>query len=124
MAGADKPTTILAYIARAPKDARPNLEALYACLAQVAPKAEQGIKWGSPTFTGTRIYFSFAGFKAHTNFYPTPAALEPFLDRLEDYRITGVGVSFPHDKPLPLDLIAEIAAHRIRDVEENGARWM
>lgn len=119
-----KPQTIKAYIDAAPNIAKPNLRALHACLAEVAPNAEQGIKWGSPTFTGKRIYFTFAGFKAHTNFYPTPAVVKAFADRLGDYRTTDVGISFPHDKPLPLELIREIAARRVRDVEENDAHWM
>lgn len=124
MAENDKPRTIDAYIAKAPEAARPNLRALHACLAEVAPNAEQGIKWGSPTFTGKRIYFTFAGFKAHTNFYPTPGVVKAFADRLKAYRTTGGGISFPHGKPLPLDLIRDIAARRIHDVEENDAHWM
>lgn len=44
MAGNTKPKTIEEYIAAAPEAARPNLRALHACLIEVAPKADQGIK--------------------------------------------------------------------------------
>lgn len=124
MTANDRPQTIEAYIAAAPRSAQPTLRALHACLEAVAPEASQGIKWGSPAYWGKRIYFSFAAFAGHTNFYPSPSTITAFAEQLSGYRTTNGAVSFPHDKPLPLELIAEIAAWRFRDVEEHDARWM
>ncbi|WP_196258465.1 iron chaperone [Pelagibacterium limicola] len=124
MASESKPATIEEYIAAAPEAAQPNLRAIHACLAEVAPHTEQGIKWGSPTFTGRRIYFSFAAFRSFVNFYPTPRVIEAFRDRLAAYRTTDAGISFPHGEAPPLALLREIATYRVRDCEENDARWM
>lgn len=119
-----KPTTIAEYIAAAPPAARKNLEDLHACLSAAAPEAEQAIKWGAPAFTRKRILFTFAAYRNHINFYPTPSVVKAFKDRLDGIETTASGISFPHEKPLPLPLIAEIAAYRLRDCLENDARWM
>lgn len=119
-----RPASIAEYIAARPPAVRPTLETLHACLSAVAPDARQDIKWGHPTYTGKRILFSFAAFKNHINFYPTPAVIAAFAPRLSDRRTTSAAISFPLDKPLPLGLIEEIARYRLRAVEEDDAHWM
>lgn len=41
--------------------------------------------------------------------YPGPEAVEAFADRLEEYKTSKGAIQLPYDKPLPLELILEIA---------------
>ncbi|MDX9750728.1 MAG: DUF1801 domain-containing protein [Flavobacteriales bacterium] len=119
-----KPTTIAAYIAAAPAEARPLLNELYALLKSVAPDAKEAIKWGSPVFEEGRILFAFSAHRKHANFVPTPASLAPFKKELAGFTVGRIAMQLPYDKPLPKALIRKIALHRAKDVRENDARWM
>jgi uncharacterized protein YdhG (YjbR/CyaY superfamily) len=55
---------------------------------------------------------------------PTRSSLEPFKDELAAYTTGKDTIQFPYDKPLPKALIKKIATYRVKDVRENGARWM
>lgn len=119
-----KPATVTEYINQFPLPVRKKLKEMRAILKEVTPKAREEIKWGSAAFSYTRILFTFAGFKNHIGFYPTPAVMKAFAKELAAYE-TGMGsIRFPLDKPLPKALIQKIAISRIKDLEENDARWM
>lgn len=119
-----RPRTVEEYIAAAPRAAQPKLHELRAILKQVAPKATESLKWGSPVFEEGRILFAYAAFRAHLSFMPTRSALEPFKKELAPYTTGKDTVQFPYDRPLPRAMIRRIAAYRARDVRERGARWM
>lgn len=85
-----KATTIAEYINAAPKEAQKSLRELRAILKKAAPRAKEGLKWGSPVFEDKRILFAFAAFKSHLNFMPTPSAMRPFKNELSKYK-TGEG---------------------------------
>lgn len=119
-----KATTVDGYIDAAPVEARAMLRDIRAILRDVAPKATEALKWGSPVFEEKRILFAYAAFKDHINFMPTPSAMEPFREELKAFN-TGKGtIQLPYGKPLPKALIRIIAAYRVKDVRENDARWM
>lgn len=119
-----KPRTVDEYIRLAPEEAQPKLRELRALLHEVAPEAQESIKWGSPIFEEKRILFSFSAHKTHINFMPTRLTLDSFRDELTDYTIGRDTIQLPYDKPLPLQLLRKIALHRAHDVRENDARWM
>jgi len=119
-----KPTTVTEYINAAPPEAKRKLRELRAILKTVAPKAKEGLKWGSPVFEEKRILFAYSAFKSHLNFMPTQSSLVPFKKELAEYKTGKDTIQFPYDKPLPKTLIRKIAAYRARDVRENDARWM
>jgi uncharacterized protein YdhG (YjbR/CyaY superfamily) len=120
-----RPTTIAAYIQAAPREGQPHLRRLYAILKSVAPKAEETIKWGTPFFVEPRFLFAFSAHKAHLNFTPMAAGLEPFRKELEKHKTTKGVLQIPYDKPLPEDLIRRIAESRVRDVRrrKDDAFW-
>lgn len=112
-----RPATIAEYIRAAPRAGRPHLRRLYAILRRVAPRAEETIKWGTPFFVEPRFLFAFSAHKAHLNFSPSAAGLEPFRGELGRHKTTKAGLlQVPYDTPLPADLIRRIAEHRLRDV--------
>lgn len=119
-----KPATVDEYINAAPEAAREKLQEIRLILKEVAPHATESIKWGYPVFEQKRILFSFSAFKTHLNFMPTQPSMEPFKEELASYTTGKDTIQFPYSKPLPLELIKKIAAYRLRDVLENGARWM
>ena len=115
MAGT-RPTTVAAYIRAAPREGQPHLRRLYALLRKVAPDAEATIKWGTPFFIEPRFLFAFSAHKAHLNFTPMAAGLNPFRKELKGYKATKQMLQVPYDKPLPEALIRKIARARVRAV--------
>lgn len=115
-----RPTTIAEYIRAAPREGQPHLRRLYAILKSVAPDAQEAIKWGTPFFVEPRFLFAFSAHKAHLNFTPTAAGLEPFRKELEKHKTTPQGMlQIPYDMPLPEDLVRKIAERRLLDVSER-----
>lgn len=116
--------TVADYIAAAPAAARKNLRELRAVLQGAAPGATEAIKWGAPVLEDEHILFSFPAYKAHINFMPTASSMRPFEAELAEYRTGEHTIQLPHDEPIPKRLIRKIAAHRVRQVKEEGALWM
>jgi uncharacterized protein YdhG (YjbR/CyaY superfamily) len=79
---------------------------------------------GNAILRGTPVPVAFSAHKAHFNFAPTPAALEAFRKELKDHQTTKNYLQIPY-KPLPEQLIREIAEYRLRAVRErdDDAFW-
>ena len=73
------------------------------------PEAEERISWSMPTFWKGKNIIQFAGFKKHIGLYPGPEAVMEFSERLKEYKTSKGTVQIPYSKPLPLDLIQDIA---------------
>jgi len=115
-----RPTTIAEYISAASSKARPHLKELYALLKEVAPKAEEAIKWSQPFFIEPRFLFSFTANKQHAGFYASKDALNLYRDGLKDYEITEMGIlKIPYTKPIPKAVIKKIAKARLKAVKER-----
>jgi uncharacterized protein YdhG (YjbR/CyaY superfamily) len=119
-----RPASVDEYIEAAPAAARTALREIRVLLKEVAPDAQEMLKWGMPVFVGKRILFSYAAYKTHLNFMPTAQSLDPFRAELTNYTTGRETIQFPYGAPLPVELIRKIAAHRVWDVRENDARWM
>jgi uncharacterized protein YdhG (YjbR/CyaY superfamily) len=117
--------TIAEYIRAAPREGQPHLRRLYAILKSVAPEAEETIKWGIPFFVEPRFVFAFSAHKAHLNFAPTAAGLEPFRKELEKHKTIKGALQIPYNTPLPEKLVRKIAANRVRQMRErkDDAFW-
>ena len=118
-----KPTTVTEYINAAPKEARPKLREMRATVRAAAPGAAEGLKWSMPAYSYRRILVTFAAFKHHIGFYPTPSAVKAFAKQLSGYKIATGSIQFPLDRPLPLDLIRKITAFRVRESVEEDKKW-
>jgi len=59
---------------------------------------------------GPLIYF--AAMKNHLGVYPTADGMDAFKDRLSKYKTSKGAVQFPYSRPIPYDLISEMAAFR------------
>jgi uncharacterized protein YdhG (YjbR/CyaY superfamily) len=118
-----RPTTVPEYIDAAPKEAQKKLRELRAVIRKAAPNATEGLKWGMPAYSLERILVTFAGFKHHVGFYPTPSAVKAFAKELSKFKQSSAAIQFPLDKPLPLELIRKITAFRVRESVEQDAKW-
>jgi uncharacterized protein YdhG (YjbR/CyaY superfamily) len=118
-----KPTTVSQYIAAAPAETRAKLREMRATIASAAPGATQALKWSMPAFSYDRILVTFAAFKHHIGFYPTPSAVRAFRKELGGYRTATGSIRFPLDRPLPRALIRKITAFRVVEANGKNARW-
>jgi uncharacterized protein YdhG (YjbR/CyaY superfamily) len=117
------PKSITEYIDAAPKKAQKKLREMRACIRASAPGAKESLKWGMPAFSYRRILVTFAAFKRHIGFYPTPSAVRAFAKDLSRF-VTGKGsIQFPLEKSLPLPLIRKITAFRVRESIEKDGKW-
>jgi len=117
------PNSISEYIHGAPKEAQKKLRQMLACIRTSAPGAKESLKWGMPAFSYQRILVTFAAFKHHIGFYPTPSAVRAFANDLSKFVTAKGSVQFPLEKPLPLPLIRKITAFRVRESIEKDKKW-
>lgn len=75
----------------------------------VLPDAQERISWSMPTFWNKHNIIHFAAYKKHIGLYPGEEAMKYFAPQLTDYKTSKGAVQFPYSKPIPLDLITEIA---------------
>lgn len=94
-----------------------------ACIAAAAPGATQSLKWGMPSFSYRRILVTFAAFKHHIGFYPTPSAVRAFAKDITKYKHASGSIQFPLDQPLPKALITRITAFRVKECRASDAKW-
>jgi uncharacterized protein YdhG (YjbR/CyaY superfamily) len=118
-----RPKTIDEYIQAAPEEAQEKLREMRACIRAAAPGAKEGLKWGMPAFSYRRILVTFAGFKNHIGFYPTPSAVTAFAKELSEFSTAKGSIQFPLEEPLPLSLVRKITAFRVKESVEQDKKW-
>jgi uncharacterized protein YdhG (YjbR/CyaY superfamily) len=123
-ASGKRPTSVSEYISAAPKEARAKLRELRALVAAAAPGATQSLKWSMPAFSYTRILVTFAAFKKHVGFFPTPSAIREFRKDLSGHKTSAGAIQLPYDKPIPRALITRITKFRVKELKARDAKWM
>ncbi|MCR5858688.1 iron chaperone [Mesorhizobium sp. J428] len=114
-----KPATVDAYLDTQPQATREVLDVVRATLREALPDAEEVISYQIPAYRlpgGVALFF--AGWKKHWSLYPAGKDLvAAFREDLAPYEVNERGtVRFPLDKPVPVDLVARIAAFRRREL--------
>lgn len=105
----DAPKSIDEYILEQPEDVQLYLNKVNSAIKAAIPNAVEKLSWSMPTYWKKRNLIQFAAFKNHIGLYPGTEAVEAFFDKLQEYKTSKGTIQFPYDKPLPLELIAEIA---------------
>jgi uncharacterized protein YdhG (YjbR/CyaY superfamily) len=115
------PQTIDDYIASFPPEVQLILQEVRQTIRNAAPEARETIKYSMPTFVlkGNLVYFG--AFKGHIGFYPVPSGIAAFQKELSAYKMGKGSIQFPFDKPMPLDLIANIVKFRVQENTERQA---
>jgi uncharacterized protein YdhG (YjbR/CyaY superfamily) len=114
--------TIDDYINSFPKDIQELLEQIRLTIKNAAPEAIETINYKMPTFQFNGNLVHFAAYKQHIGFYPAPSGIEAFKKDLSQYKWAKGSVQFPLDKPIPLDLIAEIVKFRVMENSKKNNR--
>ena len=102
--------TVDEYIGEQDDAVKPYLNEIRQILRAALPDAQETISWSMPTYRKGRNIIHFAASKKHLGLYPGGEAAEAFADRLKEYDVSKGTIRFPYSKPLPKELIAEIAA--------------
>ncbi|HSB00275.1 MAG TPA: DUF1801 domain-containing protein [Anaerolineales bacterium] len=110
------------YIGTFPEDVKNRLQTLRQMIKEIAPEAEEAIKYQMPTFVLHGNLVHFAAFKNHIGFYPTPSGTETFKKELSPYKTAKGSIQFPLDQPLPLPLIRRIVTFRVKENLERSER--
>jgi uncharacterized protein YdhG (YjbR/CyaY superfamily) len=98
------------YLASLPSTSRARVEQVRIALLTAIPEGQDGITYDMPVIkVGGRSMVHYAAWARHLSIYPAPD--DPALqDELRPY-VAGKGtLHFPHDQPLPLELVTRIGA--------------
>ena len=106
-----KPRTIDEYLAALSNDKRAALERLRRIIGAAAPRAEECISYGLPTFRldGKGI----ACFGAAANHCAMYGAVGAYKDELEAFDASKGTIRFQPDDPLPATLVRKLVKARI-----------
>jgi len=118
-----RPTTVTEYINAAPKETRAKLREMRSIIRSTAKGATEGLKWGMPAYSYKRILVTFAIFKNHIGFFPTPSAIKAFEKDLTNFNYSKGGIQFPLEKKLPVALIKKITGFRVMESEMSDKKW-
>lgn len=108
-----------AYLQTFTGDARKRLDEVRKIVRECAPDATESYAYGLVGYKYNKkplVYFG--GFAHHTGFYATPNGHEAFKKEFAPYKQGKGSVQFPHDKPLPLALIAKVVEYRISQCQK------
>jgi len=111
--------TIEEYIAEQPEDTQVILKKVRETIRAVAPDAAEKIAWRMPSFWQGEYLIHFAAFKKHLGIFPGELANIPFKERFAGYSTSKGAIQFPYDKPIDYQLIADIAAWRVKCAEDK-----
>lgn len=115
--------TVGTYIAEFDGETRRRLEQMRQIVRSAAPEAEESIAYGMPAYKlhGKPLVY-FAGYENHIGFYATPNGNEAFKAEFAKYKQGKGSVQFPHNQPLPVDLVRRVFLYRVKQltVQKGG----
>ena len=101
--------TVDQYISEQDEAVKPRLNEVRQILRAALPDAQEKISWSMPTYWKGRNLIHFAASKKHLGLYPGGEATEVFAEKLVGWDVSKGTIRLPYDKPLPTELITEIA---------------
>jgi len=117
---AKKPSTIDEFLGGLSEDKRVALEKLRRTIRAAAPKAEECISYGVPSFRlGGKFLVGFGAGVSHCAFYPGGTAMAAHMAELARYETSKGTIRFQPGAGLPATLVRKIVRSRVRAL---GAR--
>ena len=116
------PRNIDEYIAAQQEAVQPRLREIRAILQAALPDAQERISWSMPTYWKGRNIIHFAAFRNHIGLYPGGEATTVFAEELKGFDVSKGTIRLPHDRALPVDLIARIAAWCYGAYNDNSSQ--
>lgn len=110
--------SIDAYHAGFPAEVQERLQLVRELIRREAPAATECINYGIPTFRFHGNLVHYGAYEKHLGFYPGASGMAAFSEQLSAFKQGKGSVQFPHDQPVPLELVAEIVRYRLKENEE------
>jgi uncharacterized protein YdhG (YjbR/CyaY superfamily) len=120
---AASPQSVDDYIATFPPEVAARLRQVRAAIHAEVPDGEERMRYGiAAVMLGGRYVLHVAGWKKHIGLYPVPALPGPLEAEIAPRRSGKDTVGFPHNEPLPIELISRItrAIVELRSKEVDG----
>jgi uncharacterized protein YdhG (YjbR/CyaY superfamily) len=111
--------TVDQYIAAFPADIKKRMQQLRKTIRAAAPKADEVISYQMPGYKYFGMLVYFAAYKNHIGFYPGAGGVLEFYKKLSSFKSAKGSVQFPHDRPIPYDVISKIVKFRVKQNEEK-----
>ena len=100
------------YIAQQNTEKAARLNAVRAAVKAAVPAAVESIKYGMPSYKTARNFFHFAAYSGFISLYPGGRTAHEFAAQLRIFYVGDKGtVRIMDVQELPLELIAQMAAH-------------
>ncbi len=99
-----------AYLGSCDETARARLLAIRSAIEAAVPGTIRCMAYQMPALKKGRVIAYFASFKQHIGLYPPVTAPANLVADLAPYAGPKGNLSFPHQAPLPLDLITRAGA--------------
>ena len=110
----DKGMTVEKYLAPLPDDKRKALQALRKMIKAAAPRADECISYGIPTFRyNGKFLVGYGAAVKHCAFYPG-STVQKMKGELKKYDIGKGTIRFAADNPLPAKLVRKMVKLRNR----------
>lgn len=106
-----------AYLSNFRGETLARLAVMRRMIFDILPTVEESMAYGMPAYKrhGKPLVY-FAGYENHIGFYATPNGHEAFKAEFAKYKQGKGSVQFPHDKPLPLELVKRVVKFRVEHV--------
>ena len=114
---ADKPETTGEYLKGVNADKRVALQKLRKDIKSAAPRAEECIAYGIPTFRlNGKMLVSFGAASKHCAFYPGAHPIREHKDELKAYDFEKGTIRFDAEHPLPTALVRKLVKTRAAQI--------
>ena len=112
--------TVEQYCNQYPAPIRKKLIAIRKLVKALAPEATEKISYRMPSFLLNGRLLYFAVHTHHIGLYPMASGVKKFENRLSKYVYATGSIQFPHDQPLPLSLIGDLIAFRVKENRDKA----
>jgi len=100
--------TISEYLQTVSPEVRTRLEKIREIVRDSVPSATETISYQMPAFRDRLIFIYFAAFKSHIGIYPPVKGDLQLLEDLQPYSGPKGNLRFPHDQPIPPELVKRV----------------
>ena len=114
------PQTVDDYINTFSPEIRARLEAVRAAVRRAVPDGEERISYRMPAVFQHGAIVYYAAFKHHIGLYP-PVEDAQLMAQVARFAGPKGNLQFPYSQPIPCELIAAVAATRLRANLARGA---
>jgi len=102
-------TTIDEYINSQDEPVRGKLQKIRDTLLKAVPEAQESISYQMPLLKYHGMLVYFAAFTNHYSLFFSPPVLNAFKPSLGEYKLSKSGIRIPNSKPVPVNLISDMA---------------